>query len=337
MITNFQPLGTLTISHSYYNGICADFDFIIPTDTAKLLQNGKLLAKERDGKLYIFFEADETGAALTQVAGKFLRVGLKLLNPYFPNFTNFDFDFNVLTPLYKNSTTLNTLDAGRKVTLVGALFSHALLDAARPVTVTLKDSNGQTRQTDTITSTHNRERVFYDLSGQAPGAYVVEETYPANSQTTSYYCDAEMHRLGVFGLIEIKLDNSFYANPPAFSLAFAAKTDLLKYYLVARRYPEADFAQLAVADAGFTTDNRPEIKFSKVAAAAFTSAEISPALLAGPDTRVVLFKSQAAVPRQEQARTKIQLTKNSEVLIQHLPQIGADRLDGNFIIHLTKP
>jgi hypothetical protein len=337
MITNFQTLCTVTILHSYYIGDCKDFDFMIPPDTATLLQNGKLLAKVRDGRLYILFEADATGAALAMIAGKKLRIGLKLLNPYFNNFSNLNFAFSVSTPFYENATAANALDAAKELSLVGPRFSHALLDPARPVTVRLKDAQGQALQTNTVSSTNNRDQVSYDLTGQAPGAYAIEETYPGDTKTASYYCDGAMQQLGIFGIIEIKIDSSFYVNAPAFAITFEAKKETLKYYVAARHYSEADFEQLAVADAGFTTDKRPEVKFTKVASSAFTAEEISPALLNGDDVRVVLFKSQTAVPRQEKARSKIQLSRNTDVLIKHLPQIGAEKIDGNFIIHLLKP
>lgn len=270
-------------------------------------------------------------------AGKKLRFGLKLLNPYFNNFSNLNFDFRVSTPLYENSTNANTLNPAKKMTLVGPLFSHALLDTARPVTVTLKDGNSQVLQTDTITSTNNQNLVSYNLTSQAPGAYVIEEAYSDNSKNIDYYYDSELQQLGVFGIIEIKIESSFYINPPSFIIAFDAKEEILKYFVVAKNYIDADFDQLSVADAGFTTDKRPEVKFSKVASSAFTAGEISPALLNGADLKVVLFKSQAPVPRQEKARSKIQLSRNTDVLIQHLPQIGADKIDGNIIIHLSKP
>ncbi len=323
--------------HSYYVGNCRDFDFVIPADTAQLLKSGKLIAKRRAGKLSILFEADETGAALAPLSGKKMRIGLKLLNPYFNNISNLNFDVHVSTPLYVNATSAYTLDAAKELRLVGPIFSHALLDSARPVTVTLKDADSQTLQTETITSSQNRDLVSYNISGQAPGSYAIEETYPGNTKTSTYYYDSEMLQLGIFGIIEFKIDSSFYVNAAAFTIAFEAKKEILKYYVVAKHYLDSEFDQLSIADVGFTTDNRPEVKFTKVDSAAFGAGEISPTLLNGVDSRVVLFKSQAAVPRQKKARSKIQLSRNADVLITHLPQIGADKINGNIIIHLSKP
>ena len=302
-----------------------------------MLKNGKLLAKERDGRLYVLFEADETNAALAPMAGKKLRIGLKLLNPYFSNFSKLNFDADVTTLFYRNATTATSLDAPQELALGGPMFRHTLLNPAQPMTVTLTNAAGQTAQTDIITAAPPRGTVSYNLTGQAPGAYVVKETYPDTAKTTTYYVDAELRLLGIFGIIEITLDSGFYTAAAAFELAFDAKDDILKYYVIAGHYSEAEFAQLSVADAGFSEDQRPEVKFTKVASSDFTGAEISPDLLSGVDLQVALFKSQAAVPRQEKARRNIQLSKNGDVLITHLPQVGADKLDGNIIIHLSKP
>jgi hypothetical protein len=51
MITQFKTLFAVTIAHAYYRENCKDVAFIIPTDTAQWLKNGKLLAKELEGAL----------------------------------------------------------------------------------------------------------------------------------------------------------------------------------------------------------------------------------------------------------------------------------------------
>jgi hypothetical protein len=330
----FRILFIVSISHAYYSEGCKDFNFIIPADSAQLLKNGKLIAKMRDGKLYVLFEADETDNPLITIAGKTLRFGLKLLNPFFSNFT--DFNFNSSTPIYKNSTNPDALDAVEESELVGQVFSHSLTDAVRPVTVTLKDDKGQVLRTDTITATNNRSTVSYDLTGQASGTYSVEESYSGNTQTVAYYSDPELQWQGIFGVVEIKVDSSFYNTAPEFAIAFAAKEEILKYYVVANKYTDAEFNQLFVSDTGFTEDNRTQVNFTKLGSTAFSDEEISPALLGDSDAKVVLFKSQK-VARQQKARKKIQLLKNGDVLIPHLPQPGADKANSDLIIQLSKP
>lgn len=330
----FRPLFTASISHTYYSHRCKDFSFIIPADSTQLLKNGKLIAKIADGKLLVLLAADDTENPLVLLAGKTLRIGLKLLNPLFSNFTNLDFDFNLSRPLYRNSTNSDALDTPQEITLVGQLFSHALTNAARPVTLILKNGDGQVLQTDILTSTNNRSTISYDITGQVAGAYSVEESYSGNTETINYYAHPELQQQGVFGIIEIAIASSFYTSPPEFTIAFTAKQETLKYYVVAQNYSDADFNQLSVSDAGEA--GRSQINFTKFLPATFTKDDISPSLLGNGDTKIALFKSQTAVTRQEKARQKIQLHKNGEVLIPHLPQPGSDRSNANLIVQLSR-
>lgn len=343
MTVQFPVFFTLTISHTYYSQVCQDFSFIIPTDTAQLLKNGRLITKVREGKLYVLFAADEAETALVPLPGKTLRFGLKLLNPFFRNFT--DFNFNSATPIYRNAINPSVLDEAQAITLVGQIFSHSLTDTERPVTITLKNSKAQVLQTDTFTETNNLSTLSYDLTGQAADVYSVEESYTGNTETTAYYSDAELQRQGIFGVIEIKIDNSLYTTVADFEVAFDAKEESLKYYLVTNQYNEVDLNQLSVLDKGFEEDQRTEVSFTKLLPADFTAEEIPAGLLGhgegDDDDKVVLFKSQTVVARQEKARQKIRLQnqKNGEVevLIPHLPQPGVNKPNSDIIVQLTKP
>ena len=331
MTIQLRILFTVTISHNYYSQGCRDFIFIIPADTAQLLKSGKLIAKVREDKLYVLFEADETDTALFSIPGKTLRIGLKLLNPFFSNFTDLDFDFNSSRPLYKNFSNPDALDAAQAITLVGKVFSHSLADTERPVTVTLKDSKGQVLQTDTITGTNDRLTVSYELTGQVAGTYSVEEFYSENTKTTAYYSDAELQGEGIFGVIEIKIDSTFYTRPPEFALSFAAKQETLKYYVVAKNYSKEEFKKLSVVD------GQSQINFIKVPHDQFTPDDNPYKLLVNSNAQIALFKSQAVVMRQEKALQKIQLQKNGEVLIPHLPQPGVNKANSDMIVQLAKP
>lgn len=333
----FRTLLTVNISHAYYSQGCQDFSFILPADSLQLLKNGKLIAKIREGKLYVLFAADETGQALVSLAGKTLRIGLKLLNPFFSNFTDLDFDFNSSRPLYKNSTNPDALDAAKAVTLVGQVFSHSLKLKTPPVTVTLKALNSQVLETNTITTANDRSTVSYDLTGEATGVYSVEESNSGNTEIIDYYSDPELRQQGIFGVIEIAITSSFYTTPPEFVIPFSPKQETLKYYVLAKNYSDQEFNQLSVSDGG--EEGRSQIiNFTKVLPADFTADDISPLLLGNSDAKIALFKSApAAVTRQEKARQKIQLQKNGEVLIPHLPQPGSDKANADLIVQLSKP
>ncbi|HWM25283.1 MAG TPA: hypothetical protein VNP98_10695 [Chthoniobacterales bacterium] len=340
MTTQFKTLFTVTIAHAYYRQRCEDVAFIIPADTVQLLRNGKLLAKESEGRLTLLFEAAEAnqgGSALRPMPGRTVRIGLRLLNPFFSNITKVDQSFASLKLLYGNVGAPAVLDVPTKVQLVGDLFSHALTDDARPVTVTLRDKAGMALQTDEVTAAVDRPAISYDLTGVAPSAYLIDELFPDGLTRNPYYSDAELVQAGVFGLMEVKIDAGFYTTPPDFQIVFEAREETLKYYVVAHNYGETEFNQLTVSDAGAVEDERPPIQFVKRSADAFTEDEISPASLTAGTGRVVLFKSDAVVARTNKARKKIQLRKNDEVLIAHLPQPQPEKTNADLIIPVSKP
>jgi hypothetical protein len=337
MITQFKTLFTVAVVHTYYREKCEDIRFITTRDTVQLLKNGRLLVRELDGTLHVLFEADESGAALVPVSGKTLVFGLQLVNPCFGNFTDVGAGFASSTRVYRNSATPNALAAPESARLVGQVFNHAFSDSARPVMVMLKSATGAALQLDTISVTEDRSSVSYNLTGKGPGAYTVEEVFPGNTKQNVYYSDPELAQAGVFGVLEIKVDATFYTTAASFELLFSARAEILKYYIVANGYTDPEFDQLSVSDAGFTEEGRPQIDFTKVSSAAFTAGEISPALLGDSDARVVLFKSQTKVARTEKARKKIQLKKNGEVLMAHLPQPGPEKSNADLIIALAKP
>jgi hypothetical protein len=148
--------------------------------------------------------------------------------------------------------------------------------------------------------------------------------------------DAELLHEGLFGLAEIEIDAAFYDTPPAFQIAFEAREETLKYYVVARNYAVAEFNELDVSDAGFAADARAQIAFDRVAASAFGADDLSAALLGDPGARVTLFRSQAPVARRARARRRIQLARNTEVIISQLPQPGAAASTADLVIHLSK-
>lgn len=148
--------------------------------------------------------------------------------------------------------------------------------------------------------------------------------------------DAELLFAGLFGVVEIEVGAGFYAAAPEFEIAFEARAETLKYYVVARNFPPAEFDDLGVRDAGFTTDARPQIQFDRVAASAFGADDLPAALLGGTDARIALFRSQAPVARRAKARRRIQLARNTEVIVSQLPQPGAAAPTADLVIHLSK-
>lgn len=329
----FKILFTLQIKHTYYQTGFNDVTIRALTDTVQLLNRGRLIQKVHNGVLYILFEVDQTGDPIAELTGETLRFGVQLLNPCFSNFT--EFDFNSSHYWCTNPPEPNQLGHPIPVKLVGRQFNSPVTQADRPVTANLRDRRGQLIHYQVISTSENS--LTFDLSGQNPGLYRLEEQYSATTITTPYYFDLELQQSGAFGVVEITISDEFYTTAPEFAITFQARQETLKYYVIADRYTDTELNQLSITDAGFTEENRPEISFSTLSSAAFTAEEFSPDLLGNSHSKVVLFKSQAPVMRQQKARRNIRLLKNGDVLIPHLPQPSASHTTADLIIHLSKP
>jgi hypothetical protein len=337
MRIRFEPLFSVAATHAYYQGPCRDIGFVVPRDSAQTLLSGRLVAKVLEGTLRLFFDVGEDDAPLVRVVGQTVRIGLTLLNRSFGNFTAMGSTPGATLAVYRNDASPTALDAPIMAVLRGQVLAHPLADPARPVTVTLESATGGVVAAETVTAVHGRTSVSFDLMAQPSGAYVVREQYPGNiHHTTTCYVDPELARAGVFGVVEITIDAGFYAAAPEFPLAFDARQETLKYYLVVRGYSPAEVGQLAVSDAGFSEDARPEVTFTRVEAGAFAPGDLPAPLLANGDATVVLFQSQAPVARREKGRRRIQLSRNGEVLIGNLPQPGAERANADLIVHLSR-
>jgi hypothetical protein len=338
MNVQFLPLFTLQVAHAYYTGVCRDFALIVPAQTGALMRNGRLLAREVEGVLHILFEADPNGAPRVPIAGASLRLGLQLTNAYFGNVTQLPAGFPAQRLRYTNAADPQALAPAPGFSFVGDTFSHTLTQAGRPVTVTLRDAGGAAVQTDTVTAEDGRTGLSYDLRGRPTGPLTVEEVFPGDVQVdTALYLDAELRQRDAAAVVEITVDEGFYGDPPAFQLAFQAKEEVLSYYVVVNGYTANEFNGLAVADAGFAAESRPQIVFDKIESAGFTAADLPVPLLAPGGERVVLFRSQAPLARRERGRGRIQLSRQQDVLMANLPQPGVERAKADLIIHLSKP
>ncbi len=341
MTTRFTTLLTIDVTHSYYAGVCEDIGFVIPSDVSRQLRKGRLLTRQMDGAFHVLFEAGDDGTPVAPLAGQTVRVGLKLLNPYFTNFTLVDPDFNSALSLYRNSPPATALNlVVPKPDLVAPIFSHLLSNSGKPTTVVLKNLSGSIVQTDKIIAPNFPPTTFYDLTGKPAGLYTVEETPDGGiTKKSSYYVDSELLAEHVYGVLEITLDASYYTQAAAFALSFAARQETLNYYIVGNNYTDNDLTALSITDGGPAPIQFNPIILSDTAPYANT-AGIPADLLGGGGANVGLIQSKTKVMRREAARTKLQLIfkKNggTETLVANLPQPGPDKAGANLIIPLSK-
>lgn len=335
MLTRFDTLFTISVDHEYYAGQCPDFRYHVPVTTVARGNRGRLLFKQRDDRFHCLYEADGDGNALSPVAGEKLVFGLVLTTPYFANYSVYD--FSGLTPCYRNANVPDALAAPLPVRLSGELIHRDLASVDRPVTIDLKDPAGATLDTLTLSPAQTRNAVNFDSRHLPEGRYQVKETYAGSQFTSEHYLHRELLQRGVFGIVEIELAAPMYTTPPAFTIPFLAREEIVKYYIVAENYTDGEFNALTVTDQGFLADGRSEITFTRFLPAQFTSDDIDAALLEGAGKKLAVFKSNSVEKRHHAPRHNIQLNRNGETLIPQLPSPGADTSRQEFVISLEKP
>ena len=337
MSTTFGILFSVKIAHTYYTNECTDFEFVIPPDTAFLAHRGKIITRTSKGIFYALCEKDEAGVPLIPVTDQTFRVGLQLKNPHVSNFTRQDFKTGTM-PLYRIQTTPANLDSLEEVILKSSVFSHQLSKTTRPVTVTLKDIKDNTLKTVVFPDSSDSTPVSIDLTTYPSGLYNITEIYNSSTKKFNYYVDPDLTRQQVYAIVEIKVTNSFYSpTPPEFSVRFTAKEETLKYYVVGKNYSSAELSHLSITDVGYNEDARPQLQFTRISQGGFVASDISPSLLTDSISKVVLFKSQSPVSRLEKPRRKIQLSRNSDLIMKHLPLPGINKSTSDIIIQISKP
>ncbi len=339
MNVQFCTLFTLSPAHGFYTGPSRDFAYGRPADTAALLRNGRLLARELEGTLHVLFEADGDENPLRPIAGSTLRIGMQLLNPNFANFTALPAGFPARRLRYTNQADATVLAPADAVALVPETFAHTLGGAARPVTVALRTEGGTVLGEDTVAADDGRTALSYELPGVPPGALEVEETYPGDvTARTALYLDPELRRRDAAVVVEVTVDAGFYADPPELTVPFAPRMDVLSYYVVAGGHSAQDLDLLSVTDEGAGLDGRDPVAFTKVAGNTLAQPDLEAWMLApGHENEVLCFRSTAPVARRERGRRRIQLARNGDVLMANLPQPGVERAQADLILHLSKP
>ncbi|HWU84598.1 MAG TPA: hypothetical protein VN028_04615 [Rhodocyclaceae bacterium] len=330
----FSPLATVAPVHPYYKQGCRDIEFVPTSASADLLRAGRSIARMRDGALVLLYENDGPNTPLSSLAGRTLYFGLRLVNPYFVNFTAPVIAEPRLTPNYVNATQPDALDAPSGVTVTAGLHAHTATSAARPLDLVLRTPDNQALFTLTLAA--GETTASFDLRNLAAGpCFIDEEQGGTLLQRHPLLVDADLRDYGVWGVLALTIDAGFYAAAPQFEIALSARKETLRYYVIADNFAPAEFDQLAVSDAG-NNDNGSPIPFARILPP-FPPGYIAKDLLAPGSTQIAVFQSQIEVERREQGLKKLRLSRNSTVLIEHLPLPGPEKPRADLIVHLSKP
>lgn len=327
----FRSLLSIEVRHQFHGGVCDALLFSIPAATERQLAGAHLLLRQLDGRLHLLCEVDEAEQPLAELEGLRLLIGLR------PREVSFDLVTPPLglaageTAVWDNLANAGALAGPRGVTISGERLRITPRQSARPLTLRLIDPDGQLAAQ---TQLNPGDEAWTPMLLPGRGAWRVEEKAAGPAQSWALWVAPEL--VGAWGALQIDIAAAQLQAPPALHLDFAARSDTLRYYVVAQRYGAAEFSQLQVVDAGFVAEARPEIVFKRLAPTQFDASHLAPALLdATGSARIALFETEAAVARRERGPGGLELHRNGDVLVGNLPQPGAERHDAQFVVHLS--
>lgn len=327
----FRPLWTVSVQHGFFGGQCDALSFSLPPAAERALAGAHALLRVLDGVLHVLVEVDGANATLSDLSGLRLLIALK------PREASFDIITTPLglprgdTAVWDNATNANTLDGPRPVRISGERLRIEPRAGERPLTVRLFDA-ANTLQAQTVLNIGDEA---WTLPGRSSrGEWRVEEQGAGPAASWALWVEPEL--VHAWGVLALSFDAGHLPAGQAFNLSFGARSETLRYYVVANRFGLAEFNSLSVQDAGSVTDARPAIVFNRIAPVAFTASHLAPALLDPTGSaRIALFEAQAPVARRARGPMGLELHRNGDVLIGNLPQPGAERHDAQFVVHLS--
>jgi hypothetical protein len=327
----FRPLWTLTVQHGFFGGVCDALDFTVPPATERALAGAHAVLRVLDGALHVLVEVDDANTPLSDLNGLRLLIGMK------PREASFEL---ITAPIgmprgdaaiWDNAANANTLGGPRAVRISGEQLRIQPRNSERPLTVRLFDATN-TLQAQTVLNIGDEA---WSLPGlYSRGEWRVDEQGAGPTVSWALWIEPEL--VNAWGVLALNFDAGHFPASQAFQLSFKARSDILRYYVVANRFGPAEFNSLRVQDAGFAAEARPAILFNRIAPAAFTASHLAPALLdPGGSASIALFEAQTAVARRARGPGGLELQRNGDVLIGNLPQPGAERYDAQFVVHLS--
>jgi len=332
----FKLLFTIGFDHPYYAERCRDFRFLVPDATAGLLDEGKLLTREEDGALQVYYQADENGARLVDLTGRSLLFGLRLTNGDFENFTTRPYADPSLTPSFRNTAAPAAFDPAIGVQVVTGTYIHTPVQPNRPVTLAIADDSANVVAQEAVDTAGDAPA--FDLHSLPEGWWTVTEDYGAGPvHPRRLLLNAKLATAGAWALVSVKIDNAFYGAPASLDVPFTVRTEPIDYYVVGTNFTHSEFIALGldIQDMGASgPPARPQVTFAPVTP--LGANDLKPSQL--PGSEFALFRSTTPVARRENGLRKIQLMHGNPAtpLIENLPQPTAQKSRAQLVIHLSK-
>lgn len=328
----FRTLWEIAVTHAFHGGACDALAFIVPPATERALAGAHALVRECGGRLHVLIELDEADQPRPGLAGQTLLFGLR---PREPSFELITLPLGIGsgdTALWDNTADANTLAGPNPVQIAGERLRIEPRSSERPLTLRLFAADGTLHASTVLAAGSDA----WDLSVPfGRSRWRVEEQGAGAPTSRALWVEPEL--VGAWGALALSVAPAHVTAGHSFTLAFAARSETLRYYVVANRFGEAEFEQVQVLDTGFGAEARPPILFDRLLPADFGAGHLSPQLLdpAG-NARIALFQAQGAVARRARGPSGLTLQRNGDVLIGSLPQPGAERHDAQFVVHLSQ-
>ena len=336
MMIRYQSLLTLQIAHSFFNGVVDDVDWLTSTRAKQIAAKSSALIKTNNGQLLIVNERDSNGLNIKPLNSASFFIGAHWRREELASVTAASSNPRQV-PLFRNIDNANALSPAQMVYLSNSRLRHAIVSVERPLTIRLIDSDGDVLNERVITAAMGLEALSFSEQPLPQGLVTVVEIKPnLTENVTHYVIDEELQGRSLSALFELRLAASMEQTPANLTASFNGVSQVLKYYVVTRNYSAQEQAELNIVDNGAVDDQRPAVTFDKILPANFSDEEFPPDLVTPEDASVVLFKSSSVQPRQSAVRHKLQLRRDGDVLIQHLPHAGLGRTTADVIVYLVK-
>jgi len=338
MRTKYRPLWIVKIRHDFFGGDCDALEFIVPASSRRILAGARTIARVRDGQLVTLVEIGEDDRPIANEAafvGRTLHFGLKPRSAHFEHFTAPNEVPSGQRVWWTNRDDAAALAGPRGLWLSGERLRIEPASAARPVDIRVLTPEGEVGAFLRVESGEEGRTLTDRLPA---GEWLVEETVSGVTTTRTCLVDGELADSGCWGVLSLTVDAAHLDAGNDFTIGLPARVDRLRYYVVGDRFSATDLDEIEIRDGGFAAEGRPELRFRRVLPGAFGSEHLRPELLdASGGARIALFESSSALERRFRGPTRIELLRNGDVLVGHLPAPGADRPDAQFVVHLNKP
>jgi hypothetical protein len=224
MSIHFRPLLQVEVEHAYYQGLCADIDFVVP-GSASAMAAGKLLTRVRDGRLVVLFEAGDDGNPLRDIHGMTLLIGLRVVNPYFANFTAEPVVAAGLT-LYGNRSDPRALDPALAASFIAPRQRIAPAQVGRPLTLSWQLGALPLVEQTLVAG---QDEALFATRDWPTGRYLLSETAAGPAQESHWLQEPALAGEGLWGVLALAVDRNFYPNPPTFRVVRLARCENLLY------------------------------------------------------------------------------------------------------------